>query len=519
MATQKKSSKYRLLGLIGRGQFGRVHCAMHRSTGQLVALKELDPIRFPTHQFLRELRFLLTLHHPNIVTCWACEHSPTGRYLVMDYCEGGTLRNLLDAYGALPPILAFSIVQDILAGLAHAHSCGIIHCDIKPENILLHLHHQGWTARLSDFGIARLSQEFTCHSGLTGSPAYMAPERFYGQQSMTVDTYAVGILLYEMLVGDRPFRGTPGELMAAHFSQPIVLPAQIPENLQTFLRKALAKLQAQRFQSAGDMLSALQHIQQANSAQSHHLDNLDHGADHHPLVWLAQLVAGQSIAWQTLPTINWVPPTPLPLSPPALAGDAPQTLCATSPQGNWRATLEITTGQLEIRSGNHHPSRYSLKLPTPIAPESLVQLIPISSKHLAIVMRSPGQPQEPGTSPTTRLLIVNRRGKRLGDLQLDLNLQQLWPGSKPYQVWATEAGDRTSLLLIQFKPLKIRRIVLNTSPHCVINTDQGTIVLNLQGQGCLLDETGEFRSTLQIPIEAQSPAAQVELSASVSQPI
>lgn len=512
MATQKKSSKYRLLGLIGRGQFGRVHCAVHRSTGQLVALKELDPIRFPTHQFLRELRFLLTLHHPNIVTCWACEHSPTGRYLVMDYCEGGTLRNLLDTHGSLPPVIALSIAEDILAGLAHAHTCGIIHCDIKPENILLHLHSQGWTARLSDFGIARLSQDLTPHSGFTGSPAYMAPERFYGQQSMTADTYAVGVLLYEMLVGDRPFRGTPGELMAAHFSQPLVLPTQIPEELQAFLRKALAKLQAQRFQAAGDMLAALQQIQQAASERFHHLE-------HQPPPWLAQLVAGQIVEWQMLPTTNWIPPNSLPSKPIALAVDqftvnqlavdAPQMLSALSPQGNWTATLEPATGQLEIRSGSHSQSRYRLKLPAPIAPESLVQLLPISSKHLAIVMRSPGQPQTPGTSPTTRLLIVNRRGKRVGDLQLDLDLQQVWPGSKPYQAWASEEGDQTSLLLIQFKPLKIRRIALNVKPHRVINTDQGTIVLNSRNQGCLLDETGEFLSKIQIPIEAQSPPAQV----------
>ncbi|MGI0490496.1 serine/threonine-protein kinase [Alkalinema pantanalense CENA528] len=510
MATQKKSSKYRLLGLIGRGQFGRVHCAIHRSTGQLVALKELDPVRFPTHQFLRELRFLLTLHHPNIVTCWACEHSPTGRYLVMDYCEGGTLRNLLDAYGSLPITLALSIVEDILAGLAHAHACGIIHCDIKPENILLHLHDQGWTARLSDFGIARLSQELTPHSGFTGSPAYMAPERFYGQQSMTADTYAVGVLLYEMLVGDRPFTGTPGALMAAHFSQAVCFPGNIPEALQRFLRKALAKLQAQRFQSAGEMLVALQQMQQAESAPSHSLNHL-------PQPWLAPLVERQIVEWQTLPTISWVPPTPLPSSQPSLTGDATQTIYAHSLQGHWRATLETTTGQLEIRSGNHYQSRYSLKLPTPIARECVVQIVPLSSKHLAIVIRSQRQPQAPGISPTTQLLIINRRGKRVGDLRLDLDLQQLWSGSTPYQVWATEAGDRTSILFIQFKPFTIRRIALNINPQHVINTEQGTIVLDAQGQGCLLDKAGGFQSKIQRPIEPQSPAAQVQSAAAVNQ--
>ena len=96
MNSKVKRSKYRILGLVGQGQFGRVFCGCHRKTGKIVALKDLDQYRFPTNKFLRELRFLLSLQHPNIVTCHALEHTPTGRYLVMDYCEGGTLRTLME---------------------------------------------------------------------------------------------------------------------------------------------------------------------------------------------------------------------------------------------------------------------------------------------------------------------------------------------------------------------------------------------------------------------------------------
>lgn len=81
-------SKYQILHLIGQGQFGRVYCAVDRQTEELVALKELDRKRFPTRLFLRELSFLATLQHPNIVSCRGLEYSPTGRYLVMDYCRG-----------------------------------------------------------------------------------------------------------------------------------------------------------------------------------------------------------------------------------------------------------------------------------------------------------------------------------------------------------------------------------------------------------------------------------------------
>ena len=259
LAKELKRSKYRLLGLVGQGQFGQVYCASHRKTGRLVALKELDKARFPTHKFLRELRFLLSLQHDNIVTCHALEHTPTGRYLVMDYCEGGTLRGLMEDDVRLHPSQCLKLATDILAGLDHAHHRGIVHCDIKPENILLTLQADGWRARISDFGIARLHQDIISDgSGNTGSPAYMAPERFYGQYSITSDLYAVGVLLFELLVGYRPFSGVPIEMMSAHLNRPVNIPDTVPAALQTVILTALQKLPARRFQSATEMLKAVQ---------------------------------------------------------------------------------------------------------------------------------------------------------------------------------------------------------------------------------------------------------------------
>jgi hypothetical protein len=252
-------SKYRLLGLVGQGQFGRVYCASHRTKGYIVALKELDKLRFPTHKFLREMRFLVSLQHPNIVTLYALEHTRTGRYLVMDYCEGGTLRSLMEDEVRLQPLQALKLVADTLAGLDHAHSRGIIHCDIKPENILLTLTPQGWTARISDFGIARLKQDLAnADMGNTGSPAYMAPERFYGEYSHASDLYAVGIFLFELLVGYRPFSGVPVELMSAHMNQAVAIPDTVPAALKPLILRALQKIPARRFRSAADMLAAVQ---------------------------------------------------------------------------------------------------------------------------------------------------------------------------------------------------------------------------------------------------------------------
>jgi serine/threonine protein kinase len=266
-------SKYRILGLVGQGQFGRVFCASVREapakdsrlTSQLVALKELSHQKAPTSEFLRELWFLITLQHPNIVTCRALEHTATGRYLVMDYCEGGTLRNLLKQDRPLRLLEGLQLIMGVLAGLDYAHRRGVVHCDIKPENILLTLGSKGWSPRLSDFGIARrlpeigttrLHQEIS-PDATVGSPAYMAPERFYGLYSPMSDIYAVGILLFELLMGYRPFGGTPGDLRWAHLNQRLQLPDAIPEPLQAIVKKSLEKLPARRFASASQMAQAL----------------------------------------------------------------------------------------------------------------------------------------------------------------------------------------------------------------------------------------------------------------------
>ncbi|MEG3975417.1 serine/threonine-protein kinase [Microcoleus sp. herbarium8] len=269
-------SKYRILGLVGQGQFGRVFCASVRETpakdsrltSQLVALKELSHQKAPTSEFLRELWFLITLQHPNIVTCRALEHTATGRYLVMDYCEGGTLRNLLKQDRPLRLLEGLQLVMEVLTGLDYAHRRGVVHCDVKPENILLTLGSRGWSPRLSDFGIARRLPEIgttRLHQELSpdatvGSPAYMAPERFYGLYSPMSDIYAVGILLFELLMGYRPFGGTPGDLRWAHLNQRLQLPDAIPEPLQAIVKKSLEKLPARRFASASQMAQALRLI-------------------------------------------------------------------------------------------------------------------------------------------------------------------------------------------------------------------------------------------------------------------
>ncbi len=257
-----QKSNYKILGLVGRGQFGKVFAAIERTSGTLVALKELKATQFSTSSFLRELNFLVTLDHSNIVTCRALEHRQNNRYIVMDYCEGGTLRNLLHNSGQLTLNQSLSLVIDILSGLKFAHDRGIIHRDLKPENILLKVGDCFWTAHISDFGIAKLHQEIKQGvMGDTGSPAYMAPEQFYGQYSYSCDLYAVGVILFELVVGERPFFGMPKELLAAHLNQPAIIPHNVPFLLRSAIAKSLQKMPHRRFQNAAQMLASLRLVQ------------------------------------------------------------------------------------------------------------------------------------------------------------------------------------------------------------------------------------------------------------------
>lgn len=257
--TDGDRTPYRILGLVGYGQFGRVYCALDQESQELVALKEVTLSRFPTKEFIRELRYLAELHHPQIVGYRGLDFCGQERYLVMDYCNGGTLRQLMNSGYPLSMGQRLGLLSDVLLALQQVHGQGIIHCDIKPENILLSLTDSGWKAHVSDFGIAQLLQDVNqgqgkCH----GAPAYMAPECFYGQATYSSDLYALGIVLYELMLGNRPFDGTPAALLDAHFNQSILIPDSVPFLLRSILQRALQKLPQNRYLNAQEMLKAVQ---------------------------------------------------------------------------------------------------------------------------------------------------------------------------------------------------------------------------------------------------------------------
>lgn len=257
-------SHYEILECLGTGQYGQVHRGRCLETQELVAIKELSLNTTSTTRFIRELRALSRNHHPNLVNLIGIDYSPQGRYLIMDYCDRGTLRDVMNDAQSISLALKVNLILDLLSGLRYLHQLDICHCDLKPQNILLSQGHDRLYARIGDLG-SSISRDSLIHPGqsldptmLPGSPAYMAPERFYGEFSNATDIYSVGIILYELIVGDRPFLGPIQDLTRGHLSETLQLPTDLPFLFQQLIKKALQKLPQNRFQSADEMWHSCQ---------------------------------------------------------------------------------------------------------------------------------------------------------------------------------------------------------------------------------------------------------------------
>ena len=204
--TRALGSRYVLDRLIGSGAMGQVWAATDQRTGERVAAKLLRP-EFARDaevltRFVQERSILLDLVHPSIVRVRDLVVEGEDLAIVMDLVEGADLRARLRAAGTLPPAEAVRVTADVLTALAAAHAQGVLHRDVKPDNVLLTTDAPP-RVLLGDFGIARLAQETTVRmTGVLGTADYMAPEIFTAETvSAASDVYAAGIGLYELLAG------------------------------------------------------------------------------------------------------------------------------------------------------------------------------------------------------------------------------------------------------------------------------------------------------------------------------
>ncbi len=261
--------RFEVLDHLGSGGFGFVVRARDRLLGREVALKMPLPERVlnpgDVHRFLREARSAARLDHPNIVRVHdAGELGPLGYFIASEYCEGPSLRRWLKSQNQpVPARLAARWVAAVADAVQHAHDRGILHRDIKPDNILLAggAKPEDLVPRLTDFGLAKVVEEAgdqTLSEARVGTPVYMAPEQAAGRRSEVgpaTDVYGLGATLYEILTGRPPFRGeTEAETLRLVVESEPVAPRSLrpglPRDLDTICLKSLRKVPAYRYDSA-----------------------------------------------------------------------------------------------------------------------------------------------------------------------------------------------------------------------------------------------------------------------------
>lgn len=196
--------------VLGSGQFGIVYGGVHRATGHVVAIKIIEKKRFPTKQeaaLKNEVSILQNLHHPGVVNLERMFETPEKIFVVMEKLKGDMLEMILSSeLGRLSERITRFLVMQILVALKHLHSKNIVHCDLKPENVLLSSDSDFPQVKLCDFGFARIIGEKSFRKSVVGTPAYLAPEVLRNKgYNRSLDMWSTGVIVYVSLSGTFPF--------------------------------------------------------------------------------------------------------------------------------------------------------------------------------------------------------------------------------------------------------------------------------------------------------------------------
>lgn len=273
------ADRYLLLEQVGEGTMATVYRAERLRLKRSVAVKFLRESfavdEDGRRRFEVEARAMSRLEHPNCVsiTDFGVDHESP--YLVLDFVSGRTLREVMQFQsGPMAPRNVVKLIKQILAGLSHAHHHGIVHRDMKPDNVLVtEIVGHGEQARIVDFGLAKLRDDATVTSGVAlGTPSYMSPEQTIGESAdVRTDLYAAGVILFEMLAGNRPFQAdSPFDVMRMHRESPVPsLAAMTPgtdfsKQIEAVIQTALAKDRERRYSSADEFSKALDQVPEAS---------------------------------------------------------------------------------------------------------------------------------------------------------------------------------------------------------------------------------------------------------------
>ncbi len=264
--------RYKLIDEIGRGSFATVYIVRDTKTNRIFAMKamlyELSDDGELLARFQREAHILLTLHDPHIVRIFEYGDESDLHYILMDYIDGQNLKYHTLTSGPMEPARALDYARQIAEGLDTAYKNGVVHRDIKPQNIVINS--QG-EAKITDFGLARSRETVTLTQSnvFMGTAYYIPPEQAESGRSADIrsDLYSVAAVLFEMLSGHPPYEGdTAVDIVVKHMNDKVPsicsIRPELPRELDQFMQKAMAKLPADRFSTPRDFINALEKVQE-----------------------------------------------------------------------------------------------------------------------------------------------------------------------------------------------------------------------------------------------------------------
>lgn len=264
------SNRYRIIEELGRGGMGKVYKAVDTEINEEIALKLLKPEivadKKLIERFRNELKIARKISHKNVCRMYHLGKDENTTFITMEYVDGEDLKSSIERKEKIPISDAIMIAEQIADGLAEAHRLGVVHRDLKPQNIMID---REGNAHIMDFGIARMmaSPGMTNEGTIIGTPDYMSPEQVDGKEAdQRADIYSLGVIVYEMVTGRVPFKGdTAMSVALKHKTEipqnPRKLNVHIPESLDRLILKCMGKNKEQRFQSAASVLSNLVKIE------------------------------------------------------------------------------------------------------------------------------------------------------------------------------------------------------------------------------------------------------------------
>jgi serine/threonine protein kinase len=264
------AGRYQIIEELGKGGMGKVYKAQDTDLKEKVAIKLLKPEiaadKKTIERFRNELKFARKIRHKNVCQMYDLNKEEGAHYITMEYVDGEDLKSMIRMMGQLGSGKTVYVAKQVCEGLAEAHRLGVVHRDLKPQNIMID---KDGNTRIMDFGIARSlkTKGITATGVMIGTPEYMSPEQVEGKDvDQRSDIYSLGIILYEMVTGRVPFEGdTPFTIGVKHKSEspkdPKELNSQLPEDLNLVILRCLEKDRENRYQSAGEVRAELTRIE------------------------------------------------------------------------------------------------------------------------------------------------------------------------------------------------------------------------------------------------------------------